>query len=223
MLDAFGNAVHTVAEADVQGKSVAILGAGPLGLMSTFLCRLFGATRIYISEAADIDRRFSLATLFGADFCLDVSRGSAELYKAVDKWETGANGVDVVLEMSGSASAYKDAFTIVRNGGTVLLLGIARRPLPEFDIANGIIWKGVTVRGIFGRKMFDTWDTMLRILQTDRVGVKDYLARILSRRVYRMEEYKAAFEALSGGAELKVVFAPDGSPLYSGAEGKGKE
>src|SRR6185437_17056320 len=100
MLDAFGNAVHTVKEANVTGRSVAILGAGPLGLMATFLCRAFGATRIYLTEAADIERRFSLATEFGADFCIDVSKGSSGLYKEVTKREVGSNGVDIVLEMS---------------------------------------------------------------------------------------------------------------------------
>jgi threonine 3-dehydrogenase len=128
LLDAFGNAVHTVSEADVRGKSVAILGAGPLGLMAAALCKDFGASRIYLTEAADVDRRFKLASDFGVRYCFDVGKGSSELYAAVDKYETGANGVDVVLEMSGSPPAYTDAFRIVRNGGLVILLGIARNP-----------------------------------------------------------------------------------------------
>jgi threonine 3-dehydrogenase len=140
MLDAFGNAVHTVQEADVRGKSVAILGAGPLGLMAVFLCRDFGASRIYLTEAADVERRFALGTEFGADACFDVGKGSHDLYKSVSKHEAAANGVDVVLEMSGSPSAYQDAFHIVRNGGTVILLGITRKPLDHFDIANYVIW-----------------------------------------------------------------------------------
>jgi threonine 3-dehydrogenase len=209
MLDAFGNAVHTVQEADVAGKSVTILGAGPLGLMATFLCRALGATRIYLTEAADVDRRFKLATEFGADSCIDVSKGSAELYRQVNKFETGANGVDVVLEMSGSLPAYDDAFKIVRNGGQVILLGIAREPLKHFDIANGVIWKGVTVKGIFGRKMFSTWETMLSLIRSDRLDLKSKLDRVLASKIYSLDEYQEAFDCLSKGTELKLVFSPE--------------
>ncbi len=211
MLDAFGNAVHTVEEAAVTGKSVAILGAGPLGLMAVFLCRAFGATRIYMTEAADVERRFELATEFGADYCIDVNKGSGELYKSVEKFETGANGVDVVLEMSGSLPAYDDAFKIVRNGGQVILLGIAREPLKHFDIANGVIWKGVTVKGIFGRKMFGTWETMLRLIRSDRLDLKSKLDKVLAPRLYPLDEYKDAFESLIAGREMKLVFSPDGT------------
>ncbi|MBX9567986.1 MAG: alcohol dehydrogenase catalytic domain-containing protein [Candidatus Obscuribacterales bacterium] len=211
MLDAFGNAVHTVAEADVAGKSVAILGAGPLGLMSTFLCRAFGATRIYVTEAADLERREKLANEFHADHFIDVSKGSAKLHELIGKLESNSNGVDVVLEMSGSLPAYQDAFKIVRNGGKVILLGIAREPLPQFDIANGVIWKGVTVKGIFGRKMFSTWETMLSLIRSDRLDLKSKLEKVVAQKFYKLEEYKEAFDVLSTGEELKVIFSPDGS------------
>ena len=208
LLDAFGNAVHTVQEADVRGKSVAILGAGPLGLMATFLCRDFGASRIYLTEAADIDRRFTLGKDFGASECIDVSKGSRSLHESVAKHETGANGVDVVLEMSGSPSAYDDAFKIVRNGGTVLLLGITRKPLKEFDIANYVIWKGVNVKGIFGRKMFETWETMLRLFKSERFQTANNLSRIIGTKDYSLDHYELAFERLVSGAEMKLVFEP---------------
>jgi threonine 3-dehydrogenase len=209
MLDAFGNAVHTVMEADVRGKSVAILGAGPLGLMAAFLCRDFGASRIYMTEAADTQRRFAIATEFGVDACFDVSKGASSLYRSVETHETSANGVDVVLEMSGSPSAYQDAFQIVRNGGTVLLLGITRKPLVNFDIANFVIWKGVTVKGIFGRRMFETWETMLSLLRTDSLDVKGKLNKILCQKTYALDQYKDAFAVLSSGSEMKLVFTPD--------------
>jgi threonine 3-dehydrogenase len=208
VLDAFGNAVHTVYEADVRGKSVAILGAGPLGLMATFLCREFGAARIYLTEAADTERRFALGEQFGAEQCFDVLNGSQALYDAIEKKESMANGVDVVLEMSGSPSAYRDAFRIVRNGGTVLLLGITRKPLTDFDIANGVIWKGVTVKGIFGRKMFDTWETMLRLLQAPHLDLQSKLDQILCQKTYKLDEFAPAFEQLNNGAEMKLVFQP---------------
>jgi threonine 3-dehydrogenase len=208
MLDAFGNAVHSVEEANVQGKSVAILGAGPLGLMAVFLCKAFGAARVYLTEAADCTRRFDLATEFGADFCFDVSKGSDKVYEAVDKWESNSNGVDVVLEMSGSPPAYKDAFNLVRNGGQVILLGIAREPLAKFDIANGVIWKGVQVKGIFGRRMFSTWETMLHLLSSQQMDIKSQLQKLTCDRDYPLEEYAQAFELLSAGKEMKLAFVP---------------
>ena len=213
LLDAFGNAVHSIMEADVRGKSVAILGAGPLGLMATFLAKAFGATRIYLTEAADVSRRFALATAFGANQCFDVSQGSAGLYKAVEQRETSANGVDVVLEMSGSIPAYKDAFHIVRNGGTVILLGIAREPLPQFDIANGVIWKGVTVKGIFGRRMFSTWETMLSLLRSQQFDMLGQLEQIVARKDFQLDDYQEAFETLAQGQEMKLIFKPNG-PLF---------
>lgn len=213
LLDAFGNAVHTVEQADVAGKSVAILGAGPLGLMATFLCHSFGASRIYLTEAADVERRFTLAQEFGADYCFDVSKGSKNFRQAIDKYETNTNGVDIVLEMSGSLPAYDDAFQIVSNGGKIILLGIAREPLPNFDIANGVIWKGVNVKGIFGRKMFSTWETMLRIIKSPRLQIQDRLGKLIAAKTYALHEYSEAFEALSKGQELKLVFAPDDSLL----------
>ncbi len=208
MLDAFGNAVHTVEEADVRGKSVAILGAGPLGLMAVFLCKAFGATRIYLTEATDIERRFNLGSEFGADFCFDVSAHAGTLYGAVDKWEKQANGVDVVLEMSGSPTAYQDAFKIVRNGGQVVLLGIPRTPLSNFDIANNVIWKGVTVKGIFGRKMFATWETLLRLLNSEQFDMRAQLSKLVAERQYQLSEFEEAFEALSLGTQMKLVFQP---------------
>jgi threonine 3-dehydrogenase len=209
MFDAFGNAVHTVSEADVAGKSVAILGAGPLGLMATFLCKYYGASRIYLTEAADCENRFALGKQFGANDCFDVSKGSKALFNAVEKFEHGSNGVDVVLEMSGSPPAYADAFKLVRNGGSVILLGITKEPLKDFDIANGVIWKGVTVKGIFGRKMFSTWETLLRLANCEQFDIPGNLGKILAQEDFKLDDYQSAFEALVSGKEMKLVFLPN--------------
>lgn len=208
MLDAFGNAVHAVNEADVRGKSVAILGAGPLGLMITMLCKHFGARRIFVSEVVDIERRFDLATEFGADQCFDVSKGAQQLYQSIEKNSLGSNGVDIVFEVSGAAKAYNDAFKIIRNGGLVVLLGLAKHPLNDFDITRGVIFKGVTVKGICGRRMFDTWQMMLGLLNTDRFDLKADLEKILATTDFPLEKYEAAFQLLISGKEMKLVFVP---------------
>jgi len=209
MLDAFGNAIHTVEEADVRGKSVAVLGAGPLGLMSTLLCRHFGAAQIFITEVVDIERRFALAKEFGSDQCFDVSRGSEKLYQSIQaSCPRGSNGVDIVFEVSGAAGAYKDAFKIVGHGGSVVMLGIAEEPLEGFDVAEGIVFKGVRVKGIYGRKMFDTWQTMKQLLSSDRFGLARDLKKILAEKEYTFDKYREAFENLVTGKELKLVFVP---------------
>ncbi|PWT95749.1 MAG: hypothetical protein C5B53_10965 [Candidatus Melainabacteria bacterium] len=211
LLDAFGNAVHCVQEADVRGKSVAVLGAGPLGLMITLLCRHFGAAKILITEIVDLERRFALAREFGAEECFDVSKGSEKLYKAIDASSVESNGLDVVFEVSGAAPAYHDAFKIVRNGGLVVLLGLADKPIDGFDIAQGIVFKGALVKGIFGRKMFETWQMMRRLLATERLALKRDLAKIVAARDYTFDNYEEAFATLIKGQEMKLVFVPGSS------------
>lgn len=208
MLDAFGNAVHCVQEADVRGKTVAVLGAGPLGLMIALLCRHFGAAKILVTEVVDLERRFHLAKEFGAEDCFDVSRGSEKLYKAVTASSVESNGLDVVFEVSGAAAAYNDAFKIVRNGGLVILLGLADKPLDGFDIAQGVVFKGVVVKGIFGRRMFDTWQMMRRLLATERLELKRDLAKILAEKDYTFDKYEEAFATLIKGQEMKLAFVP---------------
>jgi len=213
VLDAFGNAVHIMDEAQVVGKTVAILGAGPIGLMTVALARKLGAAKIFVTEAIDVERKFELATTLGADICLDVSKGSAPVYEKILKnVRKGANGVDVVLEMSGAASAYKDAFQLVRNGGQVILLGLPAKPISELDVAKGIIYKGVTVKGIFGRKIFKTWHTMVPLFDEDRYGFKDALDRIISKKTYSIEDYQSAFQKLTTGEEMKIVFELSAAP-----------
>lgn len=206
-LDAFGNAVHTVETAQVSGKTVAILGLGPLGLMATALARIYGAARIFVTEVVDTEHRFALAREFGADGCFDTARSSEELYRMIRDSEKAAGGVDVVLEMSGAPSAYRDAFEIVRNGGTVVLLGIPRESV-HFDFATYVVWKGVTVKGVFGRRMFQTWETMLKLLRSDVGGLKEKLARLVWPRSFTLDEYDAAFEVLLSGQAEKLIFTP---------------
>ena len=97
------------------------------------------------------------------------------------------------------------------------MLGLAIRASGRlefrFDIANGVIWKGVTVKGIFGRKMYDTWETMLRLVRSHQFDIKAHLERITSKRNYRLDEYVEAFEVLTSGKEMKLVFTPDGTAL----------
>lgn len=220
-LDALGNAVHTVMEGDVSGKTVAVLGCGTQGMMATAVARALGATRIYVTDfsvtsggidSGHLARRFDIVREMGADYCFDTNERNApgqrqELFELVSQEHGG--GVDVVLEMSGSAAAYDDAGTLVKNGGQIMLLGIPSKPLPAFDVGNYLIWKGVTMRGIFGRRMFDTWYTMLDLLAADKSGLRLKLEKIISRQPIVLENFERGFELVRTQEAVKVLLTPD--------------
>lgn len=219
-LDALGNATHTVMEGDVEGKTVAILGCGAQGLMATAVARTLGASRIFVTDYSKSDRsdkqllerRFELAREMGADFCFDTNEVSApgqkqELFERA-KSEHGG-GVDVILEMSGAESAYIDAGTLVRNGGLIVLLGIPARPLSSFDIGKYIVWKGVTMKGIFGRRMFETWYAMLNLLATPTTGLKTRLDKIIAREAVSLADFETGFERVRSHQAVKQLLVPD--------------
>ena len=218
-LDALGNAVHTVMEGRVEGKTVAILGCGAQGLMSTAVARTLGAARIYITDfsnpkgfdAARLAKRFETARELGADFCFDTNEEAApgqqtEMLQRV-RHEHGG-GVDVVLEMSGAEAAYNDAGTIVKNGGQILLLGIPSRPLRSFDFGKYAVWKGVTIRGIFGRRLFETWYAMLDLLAAEKSGLKQRLEKIIAQEIVPLAEFERGFEMVRNHQAVKLLMAP---------------
>ena len=219
-LDALGNAVHTVMEGNVAGKTVGILGCGAQGLMSTAVARTLGATRIYITDfsspaggfdAARLSRRFVTAREMGADFCFDTNEEAApgqkaELFDRVRDEHGG--GIDVVLEMSGAEAAYNDAGAMVKNGGQILLLGIPARPLRSFDFGKYAVWKGVTIRGIFGRRMFDTWFAMLDLLASEKSGLKTKLERLIRTDIVPLSDFERGFELVRKHEAVKLLLAP---------------
>src|SRR5215471_301094 len=219
-LDALGNSVHTVMEADVAGRTVAILGCGAQGLMSTAVARTLGATRIYITDFSSpgnsfdikmLEQRFSLARQLGADFCFDTNEKAApgqrkELFERAR--DENGGGVDVVLEMSGAEAAYNDAGTLVKNGGKILLLGIPAWPLKSFDFGKYAVWKGVTLRGIFGRRMFETWYSMLDMLASETTGLKSKLDKIISREEVPLTDFERGFELVRNHEAIKLMLVP---------------
>lgn len=220
-LDALGNAVHTVMEGQVEGKTVAILGCGAQGLMSTAVARTLGAARIYITDysnsqgfdAEHLARRFETARQLGADFCFDtndeVAPGELDEMLGRARDEHGG-GVDVVLEMSGAESAYNNAGTIVKNGGQILLLGIPSRPLGTFNFGKYAVWKGVTIRGIFGRRLFETWYAMLDMLAAEKSGLKARLEKIIAREMVPLSDFERGFELVRNHEVVKLLLTPDG-------------
>ena len=216
-LDALGNSVHTVMEGDVAGKTVAILGCGAQGLMATAVARTLGATRIYVTDfsgkegAARLAKRFETAKELGADFCFDTNETASPRQKDELLERVGAErggGVDVVLEMSGAEAAYNDAGAMVKNGGQILLLGIPAWPLKSFDFGKYAVWKGVTIRGIFGRRMFETWYAMLDLLASEKSGLKARLEKIIAREAVPLSDFERGFELVRKQEAVKLLLTP---------------
>jgi threonine 3-dehydrogenase len=203
-LDAVGNAVHTVRSADMVGKDVAILGAGPMGIMATALCLLMGARRIFVTDVQE--NLLKAAKDEGADAVFNVGdeKQRAE-FLAMCKSDPRKRGVDVVLELSGHATAYRDAFAAVRMGGEISLLGLPKGEIPV-NFSQDVVFKGVTIRGIIGRKIFTTWVEMLALLQ----GPFLQTAKRVVTHKFALKDFEKGFAVKLSGQGLKVVLYPSG-------------
>jgi threonine 3-dehydrogenase len=191
--DPMGNAFHTALTADIPGAVVLITGCGPIGLFAVGICRAAGASRIIASDVNET--RLALAKEMGAD---DVVRPDGA--EAVVRSATDGLGVDVVLEMSGAPPAIHQAFALVRVGGRVQMLGIPSQPM-EVNFATELIFKGITVYGVVGRRMYDTWHQMTRFL---RSGEFDPTPVITHR--FPLDAADAAIQAITSGEAGKVIF-----------------
>ncbi len=193
-----GNAVHSAAVAPIAGANVAIFGMGPIGLFTVPIARASGAARIIVVEPSEDRRR--LATRMGADVVLDPV--TDDVVRRIRE-ETGGEGADVLLEMSGNAAAIRQGLEALRFGGHASLLGIPSRPV-ELDLADGVIFKGATVMGIAGRKLWDTWYQTRGYLES---GMD--LSPIITHKL-PLSEYERAFDLVASGRSGKVVLLPTG-------------
>lgn len=190
-----GNAVHAIFVEEIAGQTVAVLGCGPIGLMAIGIARLAGAARIF---ATDLNpERLAIAQAMGADVVLDARDDVAGALRAA----TDGNGVDVVLEMSGAAAALHQGFAAVTNGGRVSLLGIPSAPT-TIDLAAEVIFKGLRVHGITGRRMFETWYRTKALLAE---GLD--LSPIITHRL-PLARYAEGFDLVASGHAGKVVLLP---------------
>lgn len=194
----FGNAVQTTYVDELVGKTVAIFGLGSIGLFCIPLAEVAGATKVF---AIDInDYKIDLARKMSKTaFCLNSLKDDVEKI-LLD--ETDGLGVDVVLEVSGSAAALDTVFKIIRNGGRISMLGITAKPI-ELNLAEEIVLKGVIVHGITGRKMFDTWYKTSRLIRSGKINIKPIITHS-----FKMEEYEKAFELMRTGNTGKILLYP---------------
>jgi len=166
VLEPFGNAVHTVAESHVDGKTIVISGDGPTGLFAAIVAKAYGAATIIAVGAQDY--RLSLMKELSLDYVFDARKN--DIVKEILEITDG-NGADVVLEMSGAASAIHNGLKSVTPGGTFTLFGIPSKPI-ELDLAEEVIFKEIEIKSIVGRRMFKTWDQAAVLLASGKVDLK---------------------------------------------------
>lgn len=199
-----GNAVYAVLgeDYDVAGRSMAIMGDGPIALLATAVARACGVTQIFLVGMSDFN--MGLARQLGADHVLDIKDARVNPAEYVRDHTYGA-GADIVLEMVGAAQAIQSGFDILRRGGRFTAFGIGPASVP-LDYNNGIVFKGAQVHGITGRKIFDTWYRVRNLLASGRIDIRPVITHL-----FPLEGFAEGFEALTAQPRHagKVVLFPD--------------
>ncbi len=190
-LDPLGNAVHSALSYDLAGEDVLITGAGPIGCMAATLARFVGARHIVVTDTNEY--RLDLARRMGATLAVSATEDLRAVMTRLGMTE----GYDIGLEMSGSPAALRSMLAVMNNGGRVALLGIPSEEVP-IDV-NQIIFRGLTLRGIYGREMFETWYRMGTMLQS---GLD--ISPVITHR-FPADRFAEAFEVVRSGDCGKVV------------------
>jgi threonine 3-dehydrogenase len=200
ILDPLGNAVHTVLAGEIAAKTVAVTGCGPIGLFSIAVALAVGASTVFAIEVNPHRRR--VAQLMKADFVLDPSKDDVT---QIVMEQTAGLGVDVVLEMAGHPTAIRTAFDIVRRGGRISLLGLTSKPI-SLNFSEDIIFKGITVQGINGRRMYQTWYQMTALLKSGKLDLHPVITDRMA-----MKDFSKGMERLTSGEASKILLYPNGA------------
>jgi threonine 3-dehydrogenase len=192
IFDPFGNAVHTALSFNLVGEDVLITGAGPIGIMAVAIAKHVGARHVVITDVNDY--RLELARKMGATRAVNVGR---EDLKAVMQELHMTEGFDVGLEMSGNPHAFRQMLDVMNHGGKVALLGIP--PANTSIDWNQVIFKGLEIKGIYGREMFETWYKMVALIQS---GLD--ITPIVTHH-FKVDDFEAGFAAMLSGQSGKVI------------------
>ena len=191
--DALGNAVHTAIKFDLTGEDILITGAGPIGIMAAIICRHVGAKKIAITDFNEYRLELAKQTVPGIWAVNPLKMPIAALMKEMNLSE----GFDIGLEMSGAERAFADMVENMNNGGRIALLGIhSGKTVINWD---KVVFKGLTIMGIYGREMFETWYKMMAMIQT---GLD--VSKIITHR-FSAEDFEKGFEVMQSGNSGKVV------------------
>ncbi|MFC3624554.1 L-threonine 3-dehydrogenase [Vogesella amnigena] len=192
IFDPFGNAVHTALSFNLVGEDVLITGAGPIGIMAVAIAKHVGARHVVITDVNDY--RLELAQKMGATRAVNVARQDL---KAVMQELHMTEGFDVGLEMSGNPQAFRQMLEVMNHGGKLALLGI-----PPANTAidwNQVIFKGLEIKGIYGREMFETWYKMVALIQS---GLD--ISPIITHH-FKVDDFEQGFAAMLSGQSGKVI------------------
>ncbi|STQ78096.1 L-threonine 3-dehydrogenase [Hafnia alvei] len=196
IFDPFGNAVHTALSFDLVGEDVLVSGAGPIGIMAAAVCKHVGARNVVITDVNEY--RLDLARKMGVTRAVNVSKENlTDVMNELGMTE----GFDVGLEMSGAPPAFRAMLSTMNHGGKIAMLGI-----PPSDMAidwNQVIFKGLFIKGIYGREMFETWYKMAALLQS---GLD--LSPIITHQ-FGIDDFQKGFDAMRSGQSGKVVLSWD--------------
>jgi threonine 3-dehydrogenase len=200
ILDPLGNAVHSVLAGEIAARTVAITGCGPIGLFAIAVARAVGASQVFAIETNP--HRRNIAAKMKADLVLDPATQDVQT-EILER--TGGLGADIVLEMAGQPQAIRTAFDIVRRGGRISLLGLTSKPI-SLNFSEDIIFKGITVQGINGRRMYQTWYQMTALLKTGKLDLHPAITDRIA-----MKDFSGAMERLKTGEASKILVYPNGT------------
>lgn len=192
-----GNAVHTMAHFPVAGKNVAVVGCGPIGLMGADVAKALGAKKVIAIEVNPYRR--NLAKKIGADVVIDPL--NEDVVSRVLE-ETGGKGADVVGEFSGSKTAIETLFKYVALGGSVALLGLPSKNI-ELDFSTQIVFRGISLYGVTGRRVPDTWILVKELVESGKLHLADIITHVLP-----LSEINKAGEIMGSGNSGKIVLIP---------------
>lgn len=192
IFDPFGNAVHTALSFDLVGEDVLVTGAGPIGIMAAMVAKQVGARKVVITDINPT--RLEMARSAGIEFAINpMNETLGDVMRRIGMKE----GFDVGMEMSGSPIAMNDMISAMNNGGKIALLGIAPK---SFDVDwNKVIFKMLTIKGIYGREMYETWYKMIALVQ----GGLD-VSKVITHRI-GIDDFEQGFAAMRDGSACKVV------------------
>jgi threonine 3-dehydrogenase len=199
ILDPLGNAVHTVLAGPIAGQTVLVTGCGPIGLMAIAVAKACGSSTVFATETNP--QRRAMALEMGADVALNpATEDSVAKILAL----TNGTGVDALLEMSGNPTAIQQGFSALRAGGRASLLGIPTENVP-LDLVKDVIFKGATVQGIYGRRMYETWVQMTALLKAGRLNLEPLFGETSA-----LDNFEDAFAKLNKGLAGKILLYPNG-------------
>lgn len=200
-----GNACYALLgeDNDVAGKTIAIYGDGPTALFAAGLARACGLTKIFLVGMSDF--ALDIATRMGADYVFNVAKKNEDRISFI-RDHTGGFGTDIVLDMVGAASAVEEGLKVIRKGGRFSAFGVSSLPQIPIDYNNGIVFRGIQIHGISGRKMFDTWYRVRNLLSSKRVDIRPIVTHL-----FPLESFAAGFDAATSSPRScgKVVLFPN--------------